>query len=84
VNEFLELNSLEVIIELVRQNAGVSVVPLLEYGSWANDPALRILPLHRNTPRRVVGMLERKIHDRHAVMTVLQDGIRARASGRVA
>jgi hypothetical protein len=29
-------------------------------------------------------MLERKIHDRHAVMTVLQDGIRARASGRVA
>ncbi|WP_087649061.1 LysR substrate-binding domain-containing protein, partial [Caballeronia choica] len=43
VNEFLELNSLEVIVELVRQNTGVSVVPLLEYGSWARDPALRIL-----------------------------------------
>ncbi len=79
VNEFLELNSLEVIVELVRQGAGVSVVPLLEYGSWASDPALAVLPLAKNTPRRVVGMLERKIHDRHAVMRVVQDSIRARS-----
>jgi DNA-binding transcriptional LysR family regulator len=79
VNEFLELNSLEVIVELVRQNTGVSVVPLLEYGSWARDPALRILPLAKSTPRRVVGMLERRIHDRHAVMTIIQDSIRARS-----
>jgi DNA-binding transcriptional LysR family regulator len=78
VNEFLELNSLEVIVELVRQGAGVSVVPLLEYGSWARDPALRVLPLHKDTPQRVVGMLERKIHDRHAVMTVVRDSILAR------
>ncbi|MDR5856459.1 LysR substrate-binding domain-containing protein [Caballeronia sp. LZ062] len=79
VNEFLELNSLEVIVELVRQGAGVSVVPLLEYGSWASDPALAVLPLAKDTPRRVVGMLERKIHDRHAVMRVVQDSIRARS-----
>jgi DNA-binding transcriptional LysR family regulator len=84
VNEFLELNSLEVIVELVRQDAGVSVVPLLEYGSWARDPALRILPLHDDTPRRVVGMLERKIHDRHAVMTVVRDSIQARGKRAVA
>ena len=67
------------IVELVRQNTGVSVVPLLEYGSWARDPALRILPLAKSTPRRVVGMLERRIHDRHAVMTIIQDSIRARS-----
>jgi DNA-binding transcriptional LysR family regulator len=79
VTEFLELNSLEVIVELVRQNAGVSVVPLLEFGSWAHDPALHIMPLHDSTPPRVVGMLERKIHDRHAVMAVVQDSIRARS-----
>jgi DNA-binding transcriptional LysR family regulator len=84
VNEFLELNSLEVIIELVRQNAGVSVVPLLEYGSWANDPALRILPLGKGTPQRVVGMLERRIHDRHAVMSIIQDRIRARSAAAAA
>jgi hypothetical protein len=53
-------------------------VPLLQYGSWATDPALRVLPLHENTPQRVVGMLERKIHDRHAVMTVVRDSICAR------
>jgi DNA-binding transcriptional LysR family regulator len=79
VNEFLELNSLEVIVELVRQNTGVSVVPLLEFGSWAKDPSLRILPLPKSTPRRVVGMLERKIHARHAVMTMIQNNIRARS-----
>jgi DNA-binding transcriptional LysR family regulator len=79
VNEFLELNSLEVIVELVRQGAGVSVVPLLEYGSWAGDPALTVLPLADDTPRRVVGMLERKIHDRHSVMRVVQESIRARS-----
>jgi DNA-binding transcriptional LysR family regulator len=84
VTEFLELNSLEVIVELVRQNAGVSVVPLLEYGSWASDPALRILPLHKSTPPRVVGMLERKIHDRHAVVTLIQEIIRARSDARAA
>ncbi|WP_250516586.1 LysR substrate-binding domain-containing protein [Caballeronia sp. INDeC2] len=83
VNEFLELNSLEVIVELVRQDAGVSVVPLLEYGSWASDPALRVLPLAKNTPRRVVGMLERKIHDRHTVMSVVQERIRMRSRGAV-
>ncbi|MDR5745398.1 LysR substrate-binding domain-containing protein [Caballeronia sp. LZ029] len=83
VNEFLELNSLEVIVELVRQDAGVSVVPLLEYGSWASDPALRVLPLAKNTPRRVVGMLERRIHDRHAVMSVVQERIRMRSRGAI-
>jgi DNA-binding transcriptional LysR family regulator len=83
VNEFLELNSLEVIVELVRQDAGVSVVPLLEYGSWASDPALRVLPLAKNTPRRVVGMLERKIHDRHAVMSIVQERIRMRSRGAI-
>ncbi|MEZ0602157.1 LysR substrate-binding domain-containing protein [Paraburkholderia sp. IW21] len=82
VTEFLELNSLEVIVELVRQNAGVSVVPLLEYGSWASDPALRVIPLHSNTPPRIVGMLERKIHDRHAAMTIVQERIRARSGAR--
>ncbi|MBC8636805.1 MULTISPECIES: LysR substrate-binding domain-containing protein [Caballeronia] len=83
VNEFLELNSLEVIVELVRQDAGVSVVPLLEYGSWASDPALRVMPLAKNTPRRVVGMLERRIHDRHAVMSVVQERIRMRSRGAI-
>jgi hypothetical protein len=44
---------------------------------------LRVLPLAKNTPRRVVGMLERKIHDRHAVMSIVQERIRMRSRGAI-
>jgi DNA-binding transcriptional LysR family regulator len=45
--EFLELNALESIVELVRSGLGVSVVPLLRDARWAGDPKLRVVEIPR-------------------------------------
>lgn len=44
-NEIVEMNSLPAIVELVRQNAGVSIVPVLHNFAWRSDAALRLLPI---------------------------------------
>jgi DNA-binding transcriptional LysR family regulator len=59
VNEFLDLNSLETIIELVRQNVGVTVVPLLKNAHWPRDPLLCVTPFNGGTHSRTIGMIER-------------------------
>ena len=65
-NEFLELNSIEALVELVRQEVGVTVVPLLKRARWHEDEALRILPLQADGEPmvRTIGMLERRDHAR--------------------
>lgn len=71
VREFLELNSVDTIVELVRQNVGVAIVPRLRHTSWDTDPMLRVLRISGNTPRRIIGMLERKAHGRSPVTTTI-------------
>lgn len=69
VNEFLELNSIEAVVELVRQEAGVTVVPVLRRARWRDDEALRVLPLTAGGApvMRVIGMLERRDHARRHI-----------------
>jgi DNA-binding transcriptional LysR family regulator len=57
--EFIELNSIASIVELVREGAGVTLVPLLRAYDWARDPALCVLPLPGRPVARWVGMVER-------------------------
>jgi DNA-binding transcriptional LysR family regulator len=71
VNEFLELNSLEGIAELVRQGIGIAVVPLLRRSSWTRDDALRVVPLPDADVRRNVGMLERAQHGKMSVTAAI-------------
>ena len=71
VNEFLELNSLEGIVELVRQGIGVAVVPLLRRSSWKRDDALRVMPLPQAEAKRNMGMLERAEHGKMAVTAAI-------------
>lgn len=63
INEFLELNSMETLIELVRQNAGVTLLPLPAHANWVNDRSLRVIPLpeHVNRVQRKLGIVMR--HD---------------------
>jgi DNA-binding transcriptional LysR family regulator len=75
VNEFLQLNSLETIIELVRQDIGVAVVPLLRSASWQHDPLLRIVPLPVSCAPRAIGMLVRTDAIRPELMHVLRDSL---------
>ena len=68
----MELNSVEAIIELVRQGLGYSIVPKLANISWSNDRQLRIQELPGKTIFRKVGLLERKKHMRQNVTQVIK------------
>jgi DNA-binding transcriptional LysR family regulator len=59
VNEFLDLNSLETIIELVRQRVGVTIVPLLKNAKWLREQNLYVTPFSKGIYSRTVGMIER-------------------------
>jgi len=43
--EFLELNAIETIVDLVRAGLGVTMVPQLRDSRWATDPKLRVLEI---------------------------------------
>ncbi|HJW24782.1 MAG TPA: LysR family transcriptional regulator [Rhodocyclaceae bacterium] len=64
VRDEMELNSVEAIIEIVRQGFGVSIVPQLANVRWDRDDALRVIPLPGSDVQRDVGLLERSSHSR--------------------
>lgn len=72
VREFLELNAIEALVELVRQEVGVTVVPRLRRAGWERDSALRVLPLGADLPERRIGMLERREHPRLPVTSAVR------------
>ena len=72
IQDGMELNSVEAIIELVRQGLGYSIVPQLANISWSNDQQLRIQELPGKTIFRKVGLLERKKHLRQNVTQVIK------------
>jgi DNA-binding transcriptional LysR family regulator len=82
VVEGLELNSVEAIVELVRQGFGISIVPQLANLHWSRDQALRLVPLPRLTVERHVGLLERRSHGRERFTQALKDHFRVRSKGR--
>ena len=67
IQEGMELNSVEAIIELVRQGLGYSIVPQLANISWSIDRQLKIQKLPGKTVYRKVGLLERKKHSRNNI-----------------
>jgi len=81
VNEGLELNSVEAIVELVRQGFGVAIVPQLANVRWRRDRALRVVALPQVTVERHVGLLERRSHHRERFTQALKDHFSA-ATGR--
>lgn len=60
----LELNSVEAIVEIVRQGFGISIVPQLANVQWDRDRALRVIALPGIDVQRRVGLLERTRHGR--------------------
>lgn len=80
VVEGVELNSVEAIVELVRQGFGISIVPQLANLRWSRDKALRVVPLPRMTVERHVGLLERRHHGRERFTQALKDHFGARTA----
>jgi len=72
IQEGMELNSVEAIIELVRQGLGYSIVPKLANISWGNDRQLSIQELTGKTIYRKVGLLERKKHGRQSITLAIK------------
>jgi DNA-binding transcriptional LysR family regulator len=72
VNEGMEINSVEAIIELVRQGLGYSIIPQLANVDWKHDQRLRIHTLPGKTIYRKVGLLERKRHGRQSITTAIK------------
>jgi DNA-binding transcriptional LysR family regulator len=67
IKEGIELNSVEAIIELVRQGLGYSIVPKLANIAWGNDRQLKIFQLPGKTIYRKVGLLEKRKHSRQNI-----------------
>lgn len=76
----LELNSIEAIAELVRQDYGVAVVPLLANADWRARKQLTAKPLPGPPIMRRVGMLERRRHGKLAITSTLR-GLFAQSAG---
>ncbi|WP_321912017.1 LysR family transcriptional regulator [Burkholderia cepacia] len=74
--EYLELNSIETIVSLVRGNVGVSVLPVLRGGSWQNDPKLRLVPLPGRPFVRSVSMVQRKANRQTLLTQTITDMLR--------
>jgi DNA-binding transcriptional LysR family regulator len=79
VNEGMELNSVEAIVEIVRQGFGVSIVPRLANVTWSRDRSLRVLRLPGPVIQRHVGLLERSDHSRERFTDAIKEYFEARA-----
>lgn len=73
--EFLELNTLESIAELVRSGLGVSVVPLLRDARWASDARLRVIEIPRAEERKVALVQRRDSAKAHIIAAVIREVI---------
>jgi len=73
VNEFLDLNSLETIVELVRQDVGVTLVPLLKGANWQRDPRLRMIAFGGEEDSRTIGLIERHGQPRGGLTRAIRD-----------
>lgn len=58
VNDFLEMNTLRTITELVRQDVGVTIVPLQRDAVWKDDPRLFVHEFDELGAHRRIGLFE--------------------------
>src|SRR4051812_25933827 len=65
--EFLELNALESIVDLVRAGLGVTLVPLLRDARWQSDSKLRVVELPQAEERRIA-LVQRRDSEKAAVI----------------
>jgi DNA-binding transcriptional LysR family regulator len=69
--EFLELNSIEAIIELVREGFGVALLPNLAQRGWGDEPLLRALPVPQATEGRAIALVQLRTAPRAEIITAV-------------
>ena len=71
--EFLELNAIESIVELVRSGLGLAVLPHLRDGRWQSDTRLRVIELPRAEVRQIALVQSRDGAHGAAVSAVVRE-----------
>jgi DNA-binding transcriptional LysR family regulator len=69
--EFLELNSIEAIVELVRDGLGVAMLPKLVQRTWDDDPLLRVLPIQQATESRAIALVQLRTAPRAEIISAV-------------
>ena len=59
-DEFMEMNALRTIVDLVQQDLGVAVVPLARNATGPEDSRLRVTPIDDDAAFRSIGLFERE------------------------
>ncbi|NDH56456.1 MAG: LysR family transcriptional regulator, partial [Burkholderiaceae bacterium] len=80
IRNSMVVNSVEAIIELVRQGFGYAVVPKLANVEWDKDKRIVIANPPRKTIYRRVGLLERKNHARTKITKAIEEQFRTGAN----
>jgi DNA-binding transcriptional LysR family regulator len=71
--EFLELNAIESMVELVRSGLGVTIVPLLRHARWASDAKLRVIEIPHAEERRIALVQRRNTANAAVVAAVVRE-----------
>jgi DNA-binding transcriptional LysR family regulator len=69
--EFLELNSIETIVELVRDGMGVAMLPHLARHGWEQDARLRVLPVSQASESRQIALVQLRTAARAEIITAV-------------
>jgi DNA-binding transcriptional LysR family regulator len=72
-HEFLELNALESIADLVRSGLGASVVPLLRNARWPQDAKLRVIEIPHAQARSIALVQRRDSPQAHVAAAVARE-----------
>jgi DNA-binding transcriptional LysR family regulator len=69
--EFLELNSIEAIVDLVRDGMGVAILPALARQSWESDPQLRVMAIPQAAEQRSIALVQLRTAPRAEIVTAV-------------
>jgi len=70
--EFLELNAIESIIDLVRSGLGIALLPLLRDGRWQADARLRVIEIPKAEARQIALVQKREAPSAAVVSAVVR------------
>lgn len=69
--EYLELNSMDAIVDLVRSSLGVAILPLTADSSWSQDSRISTLPLPAHAEKREISLVHLRNHARPALISAI-------------
>lgn len=66
--EFLKLNAIETIVDLVRSGLGLAILPLLRDSRWQSDPKLRVTGIAQATESREIALVQARMSSKSGLI----------------